>query len=237
MSATAGSTTSGINATLPLAAGISGTVTAGGNAVAGVTAEVFNSSGTYLTSATTDASGNYTVTGLSAGSDTVCFEASQATGAPATGYLSQCYKGIAWDGSSAPPSGTTSVTASAGSTQGNINASLTTAAGISGTVTAAADSGALADVTVDVYGSGSRLIGQATTDSSGAYTVGGLSAGSETVCFDASGASGSSTTGYQSQCYNGVAWDGSATLPTGTTSVTTTDGATKSGIDAKLAAG
>ncbi|MFC6705027.1 beta strand repeat-containing protein [Flexivirga alba] len=237
VSATAGSATSGINATLPLAAGISGTVTAGGNAVAGVTAEVFDSSGTYLTSATTDASGDYTLTGLSAGSDTVCFQASQATGAPATGYLSQCYKGIAWDGSSAPPSGTTSVTASTGSTQRNINASLTTAAGISGTVTAAADSGALADVTVDVYGSGSTLIGQATTDSSGAYTVGGLSAGSETVCFDASGASGSSTTGYQSQCYNGVAWDGSATLPTGTTSVTTTDGTTKSGIDAKLAAG
>ncbi|MFC6705026.1 beta strand repeat-containing protein [Flexivirga alba] len=232
-----GSTTPGIDASVTSGSGISGKVTAapGGAGLAGVDVAVYDSTGNQIDSVTTVASGGYSMTGIPAGSYTVCFAAGDVSGGSSTtGYLSQCYNGVAWDGSSTMPSGATRVTASAGSTKTGVNAALVSAPGITGTVTAASGGAGLSGVWVYAFDSSGNDIGQTTTGSSGTYAITDLPAGNYTVCFDSSNASGgSSVTGYLSQCYQNVPWDDSwSDIPSGTP-VTAKVGLT--GINASLA--
>ena len=122
-----GSTTTGIDASLATAGAISGTVTAAadGSDLAYVVVEVF-SGGNEVATATTSTDGTYSVPGLAAGASyTVCFDAQGAAGGSSTtGYGDQCYNGIAWNGASTLPTGTTAVTVSTGTATTGINASL-----------------------------------------------------------------------------------------------------------------
>ena len=235
---TAGATAAGKNAALASAGAISGKVTAvsGGSGLAGGVIYVYNTT----VSATTDATGNYTVKGVpaSASGYSVCFDATNATGGTSTtGYLDQCYNNVAWDGISGVPAGTTVVPVSAGATATGKNAALASGGAISGKVTAAAGGGALAGVYGEVFDSSGNFVHYATTDSGGNFIVTGLatSATGYFLCFDASNATGgSSTTGYKDQCYNNVPWDGSS-RPTGAaTHVPVSAGTTATGKNAAL---
>ena len=137
---------------------IAGTVTlSGSGALAGVTMTL---KGTHTTATTTDASGNYTFTGLANGSYTVSPSLAGYTFNPAS----------------------TSVTINgANATSYNFTATQTPTStptySISGTVTLSGG-GALPGVTVTLSGAGS---GTATTDSSGNYIFSNLANGSYTL--------------------------------------------------------
>ena len=94
----AGQDKSGKNIALPDGGAISGTATdAGTLAGAGnVSVRVFNGNGKEVGSASTAFDGTYTVTGLNAGSYTVCFDGRFQFGT--AGWRPQCYNGIAWSG-------------------------------------------------------------------------------------------------------------------------------------------
>ena len=226
-----GAATTGIDARLAEAGGVSGTVTvSGASGIAGVVVEVIDAAGTPLGSATTGTNGSYTVGGLAAGSVDVCFDATPVDDPD------QCYNGVTWDGVDGDVSGATAVTVAAGSTTTGIDATLAAGGTIAGTVTDATDHG-IDDVTVDVLQAG-VFEASGTTASDGTYTVPGLHAGPYDVCFDASSATGgSSTAGYLDQCWHGVSWDGDGFDTTGSTAVTVTAGSTTTGIDATLAIG
>jgi hypothetical protein len=95
---TADTTTAGTDAALAVGGAVSGTVTdAGGthHGLAQVGVEVTSvSNATPLVGVLTAADGNYSIAGLSTGTDyRVCFHGSSATGgsSDATGYVNQCY--------------------------------------------------------------------------------------------------------------------------------------------------
>ena len=68
--------------------------------------------------------GSYTITGLATGTYDVCFSGKFAWGgASTTGYASECYKNVAWDGDPYEASGATGVQVTAGSTTSDINVS------------------------------------------------------------------------------------------------------------------
>ena len=230
---------SGISAAPAANGAISGVVTAatGGAGLDNVTVEVFDTSGNFVTSATTS-NGSYTITGLppSTTGYKVCFDATRATGGGSTtGYASQCYKNVAWNGLSLP-AGTTRVAVTSGATTTGISAALVADGGISGAVTAATGGAGVDNVTVDVFDTGGNFVTSATT-SNGSYAITGLppSTTGYKVCFDATSATGgSSTTGYASQCYNNVAF--SSPPPATATAVPVSSGTTASGISAALTA-
>ena len=236
--------TSGINAALATAGGVTGTVDdASSHPLDGVNVEIFSPGGSYAGAATTGPSGTYSVPGLMTGTYDVCFLASTASeptgGSSTTGYLDQCYNDVSWNGTSSP-SGTTAVEVEAGSNTVGINAALATAGGISGTVDDAS-SHPLDGVAVDVYSAGGSEVGYGTTGSNGTYAVQGLTTGTYDVCFAASTygepTGGSSATGYLDQCYKNVSWDGSTSEASGATAIEVTAGSNTSGINAALASG
>ena len=226
--------------TLSAGGAISGRVTdSSSDGLSNVTVDVDSTgSGGYVATATTDTNGDYTVTGLPAGTQTVCFDASQATGGSSTGgYLDQCYHGVSWNGyENEVVAGATPVTVAASATTSAINATLVSSGAITGTVTDST-SDPLSDVDVEVTTSGGQFFGSSYTGSDGTYTISGLASGTYDVCFLATYTSGgSSTSGYVDQCYNDVSWDGSLSDISGATGVTVTAGSTRSGVNAALAA-
>jgi molybdopterin-binding protein len=237
---TIGSTTSGIDVSLPAGGAISGTVTdTSAGPLTAVLVVVFSTGANpdNVGYAVTAANGAYTVAGLPAGSYDVCFDGSGATGGSSpTGYTDQCYTTVAWDGNYTDPSGT-AVPVTVGSTTSGIDVSLPAGGAISGTVTDTS-SGPLTEVSVVVFTTGANPdnVGYASTAANGTYTVAGLPAGSYDVCFDASAATGgSSPAGYVDQCYNNTAWDGDTTDISGAAAVAVTVGSTAVDISAVLA--
>ena len=246
VSVTAGSTTSGINASLARAGGISGTVTAGGVGVQDVTVLVYSVASGYLatgySTVSTGADGSYAVKGLKPGASAyrVCFDTAVASGGPSsTGYTDQCYDGTDWDGFTSPTSTKVSVTASTSTP--SINASLTTAGAISGHVTSTVGGGGVGNVSVFVVPVANLALStgyaSAITTSDGSYTVKRLppSSSGYAVCFEASQATGGgSTTGYLDECNANQSWSGSfGDFPPGLTAVPVTTGATAT-VDAAL---
>ena len=239
----AGSTTSGINAALAAAGGISGTVDdASSHPLDGVGVDVYSTSGSEVGETTTGSNGTYAVPGLTTGTYDVCFAASTygepTGGSSATGYLDQCYKNMSWDGSTSEASGATAIQVTVGSNTSGINAALASAGAILGTVDDAS-SHPLDGVNVEIYSASGSAAGYATTGSNGTYSVIGLTTGTYDVCFSVSSYSeptgGASTTGYLDQCYKNVAWNG-GTSPSGATAVQVTAGSTTSNITGALAA-
>ena len=206
---------------------------------------MYASSGSEVGYERTGSDGTYSVIGLATGTYDVCFSTSEyyppTGGTSTTGYGSQCYNGVTWDGATSDISGPTAVHVTAGSTTSTINAALPNGGVVSGTVDDSS-SQPLDNVEVDVVSSTGQLVNEAVTSTNGSYSIEGLSAGTYDVCFDANYfdpfeggvTGGSSTTGYGNQCYNGVTWDGSPSDISGATAVHVTAGSTTGNIDAAL---
>ena len=120
LTVTAGSTVTGINATLASAGGISGTVTAASVGVPNIDVLVSTVDGTYGTETNTQTDGTYAITGIPPGTYMVCFDASEAGGS----YHDQCYHAVVWDGGALPP-GVNPFSVTAGAVTEHIDASLT----------------------------------------------------------------------------------------------------------------
>lgn len=214
ISVSASAERAGVNAALVQGGQVGGTlIDASTNApVPDVLVNAYDSSGAVVASTVSAADGIYTVSGL-------------ATGSYRIGFLS-------FNGAHAPQfsNGQTSLSAAnpvavtAGATTGNINALLAAAGKISGAVTRASDSAALAETTVTVYDSNGAPVGTAETGSDGSYTVSGLGTAAYKVGF-------SPSANYVSQFYSGK-----STLESSET-VSVTAGSTTSGVDALLTTG
>ena len=175
----AGGTASAINASLQVGGRITGTVTDASTKKAISGASVCASPSGGLGCTTTNANGEYTITGLASGEYTVKFSAST--------YASQNYNNQPIGAKPTP------VVVTAGATTSAINAALQPSGQITGKVTDAASKKALSGATV-CTAEGEDCV---TTNEAGEYTLAGLGGGNYTVMFSA--------TGYVSQYYNGKA--------------------------------
>ncbi len=195
----------GIDGHLAPSASISGTITdANGNPITSadicVTAQSATNSYSSGATATTDASGNYTLSDLSAGAYDV--------------YASDCDQSARDD---LPGEYSSSVVLTASEQATQIDIQLEPATSISGHVYGGTGTTTpLSSVCVDVYSDvdGPNASGEATSESDGLYTVSHLAPGiAYTISFDPS-CNGSSP--YLSQYYNGASTSSAATTVTPT---------------------
>jgi protocatechuate 3,4-dioxygenase beta subunit len=220
---TADTVTTGIDAELAVAAGITGRVTdSAGNGLSFISVETYGVDGSYLGPGDfTDESGRYQVTGLPATAVVVCFNNIQ--GVPdVAGYLFECYDDQP-DISTGNP-----VTTTTGEMRTGIDAQLAAAAGISGQVSDSAGAG-IPYAFVRANGVDGSYLGGINTDDTGHYHLVGLPATAVVVCFETSAEGGVNGTGYLPECYDNQP-DASTANP-----VTTTAGEVRRGIDAELA--
>jgi 5-hydroxyisourate hydrolase-like protein (transthyretin family) len=169
---TGGQVAARADASLATGATISGTVTAaaGGAAVSGVRVYVREYGGGYPnyvsnTSATTDANGAWSVTGLPTGLYQVEFNPTYATN-----FASQDYNDVT--GQAVP----TPIALTAGATTPNIDAALTAGGQITGTVTDGTTGMPAQGVNVVGLDQSGNQLSSATTDAAGRYTLSNLSA-------------------------------------------------------------
>ncbi|MBM6401122.1 carboxypeptidase-like regulatory domain-containing protein [Phycicoccus sonneratiae] len=185
--------------------------------------------------ATTDASGHWSVATVAAGGYTVCFAPEGATGGStdATGYVESCH------GQNAPGDEPTvvPVTAAGGVV---VDKTLTSGAAVAGKVVQETTNAKLRGVSVSVrpvQSEDQRFLNAVTvtTAADGTYRATGIAAGTYEVCFDATDALGgtSDATGYVNECYDGITefYDGVETF------LTLAPGGQRTGIDATLARG
>jgi YD repeat-containing protein len=218
--ATVGATTSGINAVLAPAGSIAGRVTnQAGTGIGYVWISVYGPSGNYLgiSGTTTDLNGNYTLSGIPAGSYKLFF------GGGSQDYVDQWYNGRVFSAQA------DLVTVTAGATTSGINAVLSPAGRISGRVTDTTGTG-IGNVYINVTDTSGAPMGMegAMTQPDGTYTVYGLPAGSYKINFYGGNAG---PAGYVGQWYNNQVSPALAQL------VTVSVSATTSGIDAVLSPG
>jgi hypothetical protein len=197
-----GANVTGIDAALQAGGQISGTVTSEVSAAAlsNVGVYIYDSSGSYVEVAYTDSSGDYTASALPTGSYVVEFYG-------VSPYYTQYYNGQSSYGSANP------VSVTAGKDTVEIDAAMSSGGQVTGTVTSSATSQPIANAAVIAEYPNGGYAGEAQTNSSGVYTIGGLATGDYTIQFSA--------TGYGPQTYSG--------------SVSATVNETTSGIDAALA--
>lgn len=233
-----GTTTSGIDGELQAGGQIAGTVTAvsGGAPISGIQVCAESVSTTLFfgagACATTDASGEYTVSNLASGSYKVRFSMPFCgfEGCGTLNYVSQYYN----DQSSS--SAATEVAVLAGSTESGIDAALATGGSIGGVVTDAAHV-PIANVEVcagQVGGSLEIFDTCTTTSAAGAYTIGGLESGSYAVAFypeETCNQGGCVSQNYVAQYYSGASTSATATPVTVVLDTTT------AGINAELQPG
>ncbi|HEY0167192.1 MAG TPA: carboxypeptidase-like regulatory domain-containing protein [Jatrophihabitans sp.] len=182
------------------AGAVGGAVTGGGGPVPGVWVTVSDSSGNPVSSANTDGSGNYQITGLTPGQVTVCFDPTYTAG----GYQRTCH-GAQADGSGTP------ITVTAGQLR-TADVQLSRGASITGTITNA--SGApISGVLVNAYGMVGFSGYYAQTDAAGNYTFSGVSADDYQICFDPSYAQAPST-GYYAAYYAAECYDNQPSFET-----------------------
>ncbi len=234
VTATVGSTRTGVNAALAPAGGISGTVTDAGGTHHGL-AGVFVSAQRMSTGegglTVSAANGGYLVGGLVPGSDyTVCFQGSSATGGSTDnlGYVDECFDNQPFlDGGT--PVGVTS-----GAVHAGVNAALSAGGVITGTVTDAGGTHQpLAGVFVSFDSESKSLGGGTISAADGTYRITGLATGTDYhVCFDGTSATGGSSDvfGYAMECFD------NRTPTQAPTNISVTAGNVRAGISAALSA-
>ena len=175
---TAGQPTNGINATLKKGSSIAGVVRGGAGSASVVLENALvtavNDEGTFVTSAYTDESGAYTLTGFAPGTYSLNFEAPEGT----------AYSPEWWNNQ--PDYFSADVIAvSLGVALTNYNAELALAGSITGTVTGSDRPGTgIANVYVAAYDDFGGIIAETTTSSTGQYELEALPAGVYRVQFD-----------------------------------------------------
>lgn len=208
----------GYDASLATGSSISGTIKDdSGNPIPYATANALKAGEVYPVSGFADASGNYTIPGLTAGDYTVSFDASGA--GDAAGW---------WNGATTPSAATVIHVGDQQQVTG-IDAALGAGATISGTIsglTAGGTSFPAANATITVARTDGSQASQVYADQTGAYTVAGLPAGSYRVYVEPQG----DTTDFTPQWYLNA-----GSLATARP-VTVTAGQTLDGIDVTLAA-
>ena len=166
-----GAAVGGINFALARGGSITGAVTSSATSapVQGVLVYIYRGSGQSVGVATTDASGLYTMTGLQP--DTY-----RARTANTAGYIDELYNNISCPGGACDWQSGALITVTAGSSSA-ASFALDVGGTISGTVTAAGSGQPITPVLVRAFNSANSLVGSATTNASGAYTITGLATG------------------------------------------------------------
>ena len=202
---------------LAAAGQISGTVTDAttGAALSQVDVEVYDSSDSFVASASTNPVGEYTVLGLAPGSYKVRFYDNGAGN-----HLVQFYNG------KAKLDGADLVVVAGGSTTTGIDASLAHAGTVAGKVTDASTHSPVKGIGVHVLDAAGDDVGDGSTDASGMYSVGNLPTGSYRVEFLPA----------NDQPYGRQFYSGQSTLANADP-VSVTGGKLTDGIDAQLVAG
>jgi len=195
--------------------------------------------GTKAASTTTSSSGTYTLSVSANTKYDVCFGPDPSTESM---YAAQCYSFVPWankplsrKGTTGMPAKATALSATPGQAITNVNAVLSAGA-ISGKASQASTHQALANVLVELFGTGSTPIGATLTKADGTYRFSGLIAvAGYRICFNgASGIGGTSKTGYSAQCWKASAWSGTGAPSATATPISVALGATTTGVSAAL---
>ncbi len=222
---TGGNTVVGINFGLTAAGKITGRVfdQATDAGLANVNVYAYTSSNSQVGSATTDATGVYTIGGLGTGT----FYLRTANG---LGYLDELYNNNPCPNGTCTYNTGQGVNVTAGLTTTGIHFGLVVGARITGRVVADAGGAGLGGVSVRIHNGTNQQIGSATTAADGTYTVGGLPGGTfyaRTI----------NSAGYIDELYNGfLCPNGACTFNTGT-GIVVASGGTTANVDFGLATG
>jgi hypothetical protein len=220
---TAGLITPGINFALNTGGRISGTITDASTSapIDAVDVDIFDSSGVFVTTASTDASGNYQTDSVL---NTGTYYAITFNG---SSYLDELYNNIRCPGCDVTTGTPISVTA--GATTSAINFALTLGGRIAGTITDAATSNPISGVNVQIFSSNGLFAAQAVTNATGNYVITtGLTTGTyfaRTV----------NSQGYVNELYDNITC--LTCNPATGTPISVTEGAITSGINFALALG
>ncbi len=172
----AGSTTSGVTASLHAGGEIAGTVTGHGAKLAGMCMAAFNSQGEEEASTTTASNGSYLLVALASGSYEV--QTSAGCGSTSSDWAPQ------WFRAASTQAAATSVHVAAGKTTSGVNLAVTVGGTINGTVTIAGG-GAVVDGCVVAYPVVPGFAdGDAETSGTGTYSIPGLTPGKYVVSFE-----------------------------------------------------
>jgi len=168
----------------------------------------YNAGGSFLGSAAI-AGGAYTRTLLAAG--TYYLKTNNSLG-----YVDEVYNNLPCPGGSCPPvTGGTGVTVGTGTTQGGVNFGLVRGGTITGTVTAAATGSPIQGVTAWVYNSAGATVASSATNSSGIYSVPGLTPGTYYVKTN-------NTSGYVDELFDNLPCPAGTCTPTSGTPIVLT---------------
>ncbi len=221
----AGVTTTGKDFALAVGGLISGTVTNAADAapLQGVQVQIYASSGGSLGNINTDASGNYTTSGLPAG--TYYIRTSNSLG-----FVDELYDNLSCIPSCVVTTGTP-IAVSVGVTTTGRNFALAAGGAISGMVKDAVTLAGLSSVSVNIYTSAGSFTKSSLTNGSGVYTVSGLTPG---TYYARTGVSGAQY--YFDELFNDLPCSPTCTVTTGT-AIVVTAGVTQSAVDFTLASG
>jgi hypothetical protein len=223
-----GATIANINGALHSQWQVTGTVRDSSShaGLAGVEVDLYDSSGSLVTSTCSASDGTYAFAGLAAGNYRAGFDPTPGVDVcgPRLEYFAQFYDGKESLAAADP------ISVSVGATASGIDAALVAGGKITGTVIDAASRAELPNVEVDVYDSGGSVVARTCTASNGTYTISMLRAGSYRVGFvgSASGAVCTTAADYVTQFFNREPSLAAADP------VSVSSGATTTSINAKL---
>ena len=218
---TLGATTPGINFGMNLGGGIMGTVTDSltGTQLYGIEVDIYDAAGNLEQTMYTNASGDFTVTGLLTGT-----YFARAWDSSYHAYLGQLFNGILCDPSCAVTTGTPIAVTQGHATSG-VNFPLQKLGSIAGHVTDGTSGQPLSYQYVTVYDSQGTYVGNGYTDGTGAYTVQGLKTGTYFAM--------AAAWGYVTELYNGISCLTPCTVTSGTP-ISVVLGSVRTGVDFSL---